>query len=196
MRSTRIPPTNVRWCNGSTWPFGGLSLGSNPGRTTNVYKLSSFCYNRYMNDETFEFNQQFELDVLLNGLTDVTMEYINKFARQKLKLTDVIIPEGVTHLDNGAFAFCCSLTRITIPDSVTSIGEYAFYDCRSLTSIMIPKSVTSIKYSSFAGCYNLVDISFKGKTVEEVRSMVDYPFSIFPEHLHALVPLEFVIIDI
>lgn len=142
-----------------------------------------------MNDASIEFNTQLELDVLLNGLTTITQVYVRNF--NVYDLNEVVIPEGVTHLDNGAFAFCCSLTSITIPDSVTSIGEYAFYDCDALKRITIPKSVMSIKYSAFAGCYNLIDISFKDRTVDEVRSIIDYPFSIFqehPEHLNALVP--------
>ena len=33
------------------------------------------------------------------------------------------VPEGVTHIEDGAFSGCTSLTSITLPDSVESIGE-------------------------------------------------------------------------
>lgn len=134
-----------------------------------------------MNDASLEFNKQLELDVLLNGLSELTQDYVRQF--DVYGINEVIIPEGVTSIDTGAFAFCIGLKRITIPDSVTSIGEYSFYNCRSLTYITIPKSVTSIKYSAFSGCYNLIDMTFKDKTEDEVRSMIDYPFSIFPENI-------------
>ena len=45
------------------------------------------------------------------------------------KVTDVVIPEGVTKIGKWAFYYCSSLTSITIPDSVTEIGEWAFDKC-------------------------------------------------------------------
>ncbi len=47
------------------------------------------------------------------------------------------------------------VTELVIPDGVTSIGEYAFYNCSALTSVEIPNSVTSIGKQAFDGCYNL-----------------------------------------
>jgi hypothetical protein len=54
---------------------------------------------------------------------------------------DVVIPNNVTSIGEGAFAHCNSLTEITIPDSVTSIDYCAFSGCKSLESITIPDSV-------------------------------------------------------
>ena len=48
------------------------------------------------------------------------------------KLTDLVIPDGVTDIGGYAFYGCTSLESIVIPDSVTDIGEYAFYGCTSL----------------------------------------------------------------
>jgi hypothetical protein len=42
------------------------------------------------------------------------------------------VPNNVTSIADGAFAYCYSLTSITIPSSVTSIGDYAFYSCASV----------------------------------------------------------------
>ena len=49
--------------------------------------------------------------------------------------TDYSIPEGVTTIADGAFAFCDILTNITIPESLTRIGDYAFWECSDLTEV-------------------------------------------------------------
>ncbi len=41
--------------------------------------------------------------------------------------TDIVIPDSVTSIGNGAFYYCSSLTSVTIPESVTSIGSSAFF---------------------------------------------------------------------
>ncbi len=95
-------------------------------------------------------------------------------------LTSIVIPDGVTTIDYGAFcdsglmsvtignsvtsigyeAFsgCTKLTSVTIPDSITSIGNYAFYECTGLMSVTIGNSVTSIGDSAFEYCHKLVEV--------------------------------------
>ena len=50
------------------------------------------------------------------------------------------------------FSGCEFLANVVIPDSVSSIGEGAFYSCRFLDSITIPGSVTYIGDSAFTNC--------------------------------------------
>ncbi len=71
---------------------------------------------------------------------------------------NVTIPDGVTGIGEGAFAWCESLTNITIPDSVTSIGNDAFQVCKSLTHISLPNSVKTIGAEAFVFCENLTDV--------------------------------------
>ena len=66
--------------------------------------------------------------------------------------TSYVIPDGITSIENGAFAYCKSLTSIVIPDSVTRIGGIAFLFCESLSNIVIPDSVTCIGKRTFAFC--------------------------------------------
>ena len=68
---------------------------------------------------------------------------------------DVVIPDGVTIVGEGAFFGCKSLTSVVIPDGVTTIGYAAFNTCTSLTSVVIPDSVTIIKSCAFYGCKSL-----------------------------------------
>ena len=48
--------------------------------------------------------------------------------------------------------------KVIIPDGVTKIEEWAFSGCSSLKSIEIPNSVTEIGYSAFGGCTSLQSI--------------------------------------
>ena len=93
-------------------------------------------------------------------------------------LTSISIPESVTSIGEYAFYSCESLKEITIPNSVTSISKHAFSWCNSLTSITIPNSVTSVGRLAFWNCKSLKKVVFKGKTLEEVKQMDNFPFGI------------------
>ena len=83
-------------------------------------------------------------------------------------LTSITIPNSVTTIGEGAFAYCTGLTSVTIGNSVTAIGYYAFKGCESLTSVTIPSSVTSIGMGAFYCCPDLTS----------VISLIEEPFEI------------------
>jgi hypothetical protein len=90
--------------------------------------------------------------------------YLTKLPEYFLYYTtcrEFTIPDNITLIGEGAFAYCKSLTSITISDSVVRIGNYAFYYCTSLTSVTIPESVTDIGRDAFHGCKNL-NITYTG----------------------------------
>lgn len=62
---------------------------------------------------------------------------------------EVVIPDGVTVIGEGAFTFAPQVTSVTIPDGVTCIEEGAFVACYDLENIEIPASVTSIGKDAF-----------------------------------------------
>ena len=98
-------------------------------------------------------------------------------------LTSITIQNSITSINSWVFSYCNSLTSITIPDSVTSISYCAFSHCASLTSITIPNNVIDICNTTFYGCNALKEVIFKGKTLEEVKQMVNYPFRIEDESI-------------
>ena len=82
----------------------------------------------------------------------------NRAFQNSTSLTNVTIPDGVTHIDECAFQGCSSLTDIALPDSLTIIDSYAFNNCAMLTSITIPNGVTRIEWATFYGCSSLTDL--------------------------------------
>ena len=64
-------------------------------------------------------------------------------------IEEIIIPNTVTSIGNGAFNYCSKINNINLPSSLTSIGESAFNGCTGLTEITIPESVTSIGENAF-----------------------------------------------
>ena len=103
-------------------------------------------------------------------------------------MTSVTIGNGVTEIGNNTFMSCAKLTSVTIPNSVTSIGDWAFYGT-GLTSVTIPNSVTSIGGNTFYDCNDLDNLTFIGKTLEQVKNIVDvngnkqYPWGINDESI-------------
>lgn len=104
-----------------------------------------------------------------------------KYIRKDIK--KIIIPNSVTSIGNYVFYYCNSLTSVTIPDFVTSIKDSVFYECTSLISVMIPDSVTSIGSHAFYNCSSLKLLVFKGKTLDQVKQMDNYPFGIEDESI-------------
>lgn len=70
-------------------------------------------------------------------------------------LTSVTIGKNVTAIGERAFASCKGLTSVTIGNNVTNIGGYAFFNCNALTSVVVGNSVTSISEYAFYDCSNL-----------------------------------------
>ncbi len=73
-------------------------------------------------------------------------------------ITSVVVPEGVTTIDDSAFNGLTQCSRIQLPNSVTSIGKWAFGFCRSLTSLTLPYNLEEIGASAFHGCTGLTQL--------------------------------------
>ena len=73
-------------------------------------------------------------------------------------LTEILIPNSITKINNFAFYGISRLEKIVIPNSVTSIGKAAFASCRDLKIVVLPNNLTIIENSAFGGCDSLQEI--------------------------------------
>ena len=74
-------------------------------------------------------------------------------------VTNLVIPEGTTKINRGAFAGCKSLENVTLPNTLEYIDEYAFYECPNIRVLKIPNSVKHIGPSAFDECWAMTHIT-------------------------------------
>ena len=86
---------------------------------------------------------------------------------------DIVVPDGVTSIENGVFKGCSSLTSVNLPEGLTSIGDSAFSDCSSLASVSLAEGLTSIGDSAFSDCSSLTSVNLP----EGLTSIGDSAFS-------------------
>ena len=99
------------------------------------------------------------------------------------RLMSLTIGNGVMSIGMDAFSYCNRLTNVMIPDSIMSIEHTAFYECIRLTSVMIGQGITSIEDYAFKNCWSLRNLTFKNKTLEQVKKMKGYPWGIKDESI-------------
>lgn len=89
-------------------------------------------------------------------------------------LGSIILPSGMTKINNPGFTGCTNLTSVTLPETLETIGGNAFQGCTSLESIIIPNSVTSISGSAFESCTALTYVKLPDGITELSESTFRY----------------------
>ncbi|MDE5552626.1 MAG: leucine-rich repeat domain-containing protein, partial [Muribaculaceae bacterium] len=79
----------------------------------------------------------------------------------------IILPAGITTIENGAFSGA-EITTVDIPEGVTTIGDYAFYGCTNLTSVSLPSTLRHIGTAAFAGCTSLPALDLSKTAVTDI----------------------------
>ncbi|MBR5085483.1 MAG: leucine-rich repeat domain-containing protein [Muribaculaceae bacterium] len=101
------------------------------------------------------------------------------YATGALNIPESVNYEGndyaVTTIGNCAFMYCFYLTSLTIPNSVTTIEEGAFAYCSGFTGdLVIPNSVVTIEPSAFMICYGFDGDLILGNSLTTIG---DYAFN-------------------
>lgn len=89
-------------------------------------------------------------------------------------LGSIILPSGMTKINNPGFTGCTNLTSVTLPETLETIGGNAFQGCSSLKSVIIPNSVTSISGSAFDSCTALTYVKLPDGIMELSESTFRY----------------------
>lgn len=68
------------------------------------------------------------------------------------------LDEGITAIQDGAFAGCTALKSVTLSKKLRYIGDRAFEGCTALCWVTVPAGVIGIGERAFAGCTKLTSI--------------------------------------
>lgn len=119
-------------------------------------------------------NSELKLDSskMVSDVTDKTVTSV----KEKLQISD----DGQTILGIiGKSSFdikdksCFDVKDLIIPDGITTIEEWAFFKCEEVETITFPKSVKIIKKRAFADCWKLRHIDFP----DDIEIIDDYAFA-------------------
>lgn len=83
---------------------------------------------------------------------------------------DVVIPEGVVHVEGGSFENNQTVTSVTFPDTCVYIREGAFSACYSLTRVSAPPSLTYLGSGAFGWCRSLETVDLPGVEIIAYRA--------------------------
>ncbi|MCF6766242.1 leucine-rich repeat domain-containing protein [Thiotrichales bacterium 19S3-7] len=95
---------------------------------------------------------------------------LNNVGYQQLNNSDIVIPYGITSINNEVFMprkTGISITSVVIPDTVIEIGEAAFYG-NQLTFLTLPDSVIEIKDAAFS--YNNLNEVYIPNSVTHIQA--------------------------
>jgi len=84
-----------------------------------------------------------------------TVQIIERGALQGCAVSEVVIQDGVTTVNEFAFRDCVNLKQIAIPTSVMTLKEGAFFGCTGLQTVTVPGNVRTLGNSVFGSCDSL-----------------------------------------
>ena len=113
--------------------------------------------------------------------TGSQLKEISDYAFMSTKLTNVVLPEGLTSLGNFAFASVSNslsvtevtaskLVSIVLPSTLEKINDYTFFKCENLEKVYLTAQTKTIGSQAFAYCKSL---KFVGLAEEESSTLVN-----------------------
>lgn len=118
-------------------------------------QITSLKINGNLNEADFQYIREnlSALETLDLSGTDLTV-FPNRalafYDDINTTLKEVILPEGLTSIEEAAFANCTALTRLDVPATVTELGPWILENT-AVSSFTIPDGVTEIPTSCFYG---------------------------------------------
>lgn len=106
------------------------------------------------------------------------LKIIGESAFANTGFENLVIPEGVTQIEDYAFSDCRNLKSVVLPSTIQSIGKCAFSNCSSLSEVKGLEYVKDFGEDVFWECSNLIsklEDKFK-PTVYKERNILDFSY--------------------
>lgn len=81
-----------------------------------------------------------------------TLSEIGRGAFSYTALTDVILPDKITVLEDYTFRNCDKLEYVELSENIITIGSCVFESCDSLRKIILPDGLQTIETKAFSNC--------------------------------------------
>jgi len=98
-----------------------------------ITDLAAWCDIEFVNSVGNLFSGQYYANPLY---------YAKKLYLNDTKITELVIPEGVTRIGHCAFYNCTQFTSVSLPSTLDSIGHNAFKDCKKIKTVNVPDAKT------------------------------------------------------
>lgn len=145
-----------------------------------VVEIGNMCFYKCSGIKSFKIDQNNANFIFENGI--IYTKNMKKLVSvvETMIAKDIVVPEGVVEIMQGAFKKCDSLNTVHLPGSLEIIGNSAFEGCVKLDTInlpgstkfigdkcfkhtkintlSIPKNVKHIGTGAFSACYELEKI--------------------------------------
>lgn len=105
-----------------------------------------------------EFNQEVSSTILKindNILRGFSLKLSSKDAKE---ITELVVPNGITKIEEGSFKGLTNLKTVVLPNSVTEVEAEAFAGCTSLETVKLGNKLAVLGASVFEGCESLEEI--------------------------------------
>ena len=115
-------------------------------------------------------------NTLLGGVISLTLneglKRIGGGAFERCLFRSVHIPSTLETIESFVFNECVNLETVTMAEGVSAMNECAFARCSSLCEIEMPSTITNLERAIFQECMSLTNVTFKGAKPTLISSVV------------------------
>ena len=145
------------------------------------YAAFSGCTNlktiTFLNPKTSIRGDEFgNCDVDMKFTTEDTYGQEGEVASVATNVTQLTVKHKEGKIPAGAYQGGKRLKEVTLEEGITLIEDDAFANCDNLEKIVIPRSVTGIRYTAFTYDTKLTMYGYKDTYAEKYAEMFGFPF--------------------
>lgn len=134
-------------------------------KSVGIKNIEAWCSIEFGQEEVYDEEKGMQMG---NGEFANPLKYGGKLFVGGKEMVDLVIPDGVTAINDYAFYGCSSIKTLVIPDGVETIGKYAFARCTSLEIVSFPEdSISSMGDHAFWGCSKLKEFELPESLTEK-----------------------------